>query len=117
MSKPPVNAKFKLGDDVLVIDYHRNETVAHARVIDWRGGGVGPYYIQITKNIGGNYTVGEKTYKSGRDMKLLYRPEPPVVRSYLSTDEKLDLLLEHLGLRIEVEPQVIKVVSDEEASD
>ena len=116
MSRPPVNAKFKLGDEVLVIDYHRNKTVAHARIIDWRGGGVAPYRIEITHNLDGNHTIGSKYYMSGRDMKLLYRQEQRTPSYHLSTDEKLDLLLEHLGLRIEVEPQVIKVV-DEETSD
>ena len=116
MNRPPINAKFKLGDEVLVIDYHRNETVAHARILGWRGGGVAPYYIEITENIGGRHPVGSRQYMSGRDMKLLNRPESPVRSRYLSTEEKLDLLLEHLGLRIEVEPQVVKVVDDEKAS-
>lgn len=116
MSRPPINAKFKIDDEVLVIDYHRNKTVAHARVIDWRGGGVAPYRIEITKNLDGNHTIGSKCYESGRDMKLLYRQKQPASSYHLSADEKLDLLLEHLGLRIEVEPQVIRI-TDEKASD
>ena len=119
MSKPPGNAKFKIGDEVLLINYHINEAVAHARILDWRGGGVAPYRIEITESLRGNsYSVGERLYKSGRDMKLLWRDDRAEEKdNSLTTDEKLDLLLEHLGLRIEIEPQVVKIVSDEKASD
>lgn len=110
-----MNAKFKIGDEVLIINYHERRTVARAVIVDWRGGGVAPYSVEVLEGFDGYHKPGLRFYKSGRDMQLAYRKDTPMSK-YLTTDEKLDLLLEHLGLKIEAEPRIIKAI-DEEARD
>ena len=115
MSYFPSNSKFKQGDEVLLIDYHANKSTARAVVLSWRGGGVAPYFIEVIEDYGGYEKTGSRYYKAGRDMKLFKR-EVREVRKYLSVEEKLDLLLEHLGLTIEIEPRVISADGEKESN-
>lgn len=90
-------SKYSIGQKLFLCKGNSYELIP-VEIIGWRGGGVAPYEIKCLD--------GKSTwrYASARDMIAV-------------CDEKLDLLLEHLGLKIEVEPQVVKVVSDEEKSD
>lgn len=94
-------SKVNIGDYVYVDYRHKNGTV-----IGDRGGYVGRWTIK--------FDDGETGNASSRDCTIIRPSTPP---PYLTIEQKLDLLLDHLGLRIEVEPQVVKVVKDEEASD
>lgn len=105
-------SKYSIGQKLFLCKGNSDELVP-IEIIGWRGGGVAPYEIKCLD--------GKSTwrYASARDMIAICDEKacPPVIKKYLTTDEKLDLLLEHLGLRIEIEPQVVEVASDEEKSD
>ena len=88
---------------------YKGDYVYHLRseqngyVVADRGGYVGRWQVRLDN--------GSTHYASSRDLIILNPIDnrPRVYNSRLSTAEKLDLLLEHLGLSIEAEPRVIEV--------
>lgn len=97
-------SKVQIGDYV----YHENHK-ENGTVINDRGGHVGRWILQADN--------GQTYYASSRDLTVIKRANPDKRTPGLSANEKIDLLLEHFGLEISVEPEVIKIVKDEETSD
>lgn len=102
-------AKYNIGQKLLLNKGGSDELVPVV-ITGWRGGGVAPYEIKCLD--------GKSTwrYASARDM-IAFEEQHKIEGRFLTADEKIDLLLKHFGLKIEVEPQVVKVVKDEETSD
>lgn len=101
--------KFKKGDIVIFTREAGEGTIA--RVENWRGGGVAPYVVRILEPRGGyNYSVGQITYMSGRNMEL---KDMETEKCSVSCEEKIDLILNHLGLEFKVEPRKLVLVEKE----
>lgn len=105
-------AKYSIGQKLFFNRGYSDELIP-VEIIGWRGGGVAPYEIKCLD--------GKSTYRyaSARDLIAVSDEQNDFVsaRRSLSAHEKIDLLLEHFGLEIRVEPEVVKVVKDEETSD
>lgn len=96
--------KVNLGDYVYVDHYHKNGTV-----ISDRGGHVGRWFIR--------FDDGSDGHVSSRDCTVIKSSTSYHSTCRLTTDEKLDLLLEHLGLRIEDSPSVVQVEGSTEINE
>jgi hypothetical protein len=101
--------KISVGDYV-GIDYLR----VFGYVIADRGGHVGRWTIKTTD--------GDTHHASSRDLRVIRQKEMPthpncrsaiVYVNKLTTEQKLDLLLEHLGLTIEDEPRIIEIKKED----
>lgn len=86
--------KVNIGDYVCVAYLKRNGVVTGDR-----GGAVGRWRIELDD--------GTITNASTRDCVIIKSATYP---ARLSADEKIDMLLEHLGLEIKDQPEIIKVV-------
>lgn len=86
-------SKLNIGDYV-----HISYTRQNGTVIGDRGGHVGRWTVKLDN--------GEVAYCSSRDTIVI---KPALAPQRLSAHEKIDLLLEHLGLEIKVEPEVVKI--------
>lgn len=92
--------KLNIGDYICVA-YTRENGV----VIGDRGGHVGRWTVKLDN--------GGVSHVSSRDAIVI---RPAVHPQRLSAHEKIDLLLEHLGLEIKVEPEVVKITEATEVS-
>lgn len=92
----------RIGDYVYLEKCHKNGTI-----INDRGGYVGRWLVKTDD--------GELLHDSTRDLTVI-KSARPTPQTRLSANDKIDLLLEYLGLDIEDEPRVIKRQNDEEAS-
>lgn len=97
--------KIHIGDYVYVEYLHKNGTV-----VGDRGGHVGRYTIKCDD--------GECIYSSSRDCTVIKPARPCYPNSRASIEQKLDLLLEHLGLEIDDSIRIVKrgETNDEEAT-
>lgn len=86
-------SKLNIGDYVNITYTRENGTV-----IGDRGGHVGRWTVKLDN--------GDTTQVSSRDAIVI---RPAILPQRLSAHEKIDLLLEHLGLEIKVEPEVVKI--------
>jgi hypothetical protein len=80
-------SKIQVGD-IVYVSYMRKE----GTVIACRGGYVGRWQIETDS--------GEKFYASSRDCVVI-KPCKPIYATEMTTEEKLDTLLDYLGLEIE----------------
>lgn len=87
-------SKLNIGDYINVSYTRENGTV-----IGDRGGHVGRWTVKLDN--------GEVTHVSSRDAIVI---KQALIPQRLSAHEKIDLLLEHFGLEIKVEPEVVKLV-------
>lgn len=86
----------QIGDYIYVDYHHKNGTI-----IGDRGGAVGRWLVKFDD--GASYHV------SSRDCTLIKPARVPYPRGRISVEQKLDLLLEHLGLTILDEPKIVKL--------
>lgn len=93
-------SKITIGDYVYNDYRHENGTV-----IGDRGGYVGRWVLKLDN--------GDTVYCSSRDISVIKSAAISLAKSRITTDEKLELLLEYLGLRIEDDPKVTKIKVEE----
>lgn len=94
-------SKIHIGDYVYHEYYRTNGTV-----IGDRGGHVGRYSIKADD--------GQHYHASSRDLTVIKPARPCYPNSRVSVEQKLDLLLEHLGLEID---DSIRIVNRGETND
>lgn len=87
--------KISIGDYVYVDFHHKNGTVTQCR-----GGYVGRWLIKLDD--------GTNTYASSRDLTVIRSAQPSSSSSRCSVNEKLDLILDYLGIEIDDQPRIIK---------
>ncbi len=94
-------SKISISDYVYAENHRTNGTV-----ITDRGGHVGRYGIKLDS--------GDFIYASSRDLTVI---KPGLKQTdRLTNSEKIDLLLEHLGLEIKDEPSIVRIVKHEKKS-
>lgn len=96
-------SKVYVGDYV----YHENHR-QNGTVISDRGGHVGRYLLLLDN--------GERCHASSRDLTVI-KTSRAYPSSRASIKQKLDLLLDYLGLEIEDTIRVVEKQSDEKESD
>lgn len=105
-------AKYEIGQKLFMDKYNTGELVPVV-ITSWRGGGVAPYEVKLLDG------TNKKLFASARDMiavsKCLCGDEDIIDApcDEISTADKLDLLLEHLGLEIKVEPKKAVIVKQD----